>query len=111
LSCCIRLKTVPSNYTTDWIPTYRDSKGRFDGMGFMLNSGSGDTGDTLHAIFNSAGSLFHGWDLAGRGDMKGDPTLDSLTSKIKTEFDREKRLGYAHELQKYEAKGPVQLNL
>jgi peptide/nickel transport system substrate-binding protein len=100
----IKLGSVPANFQTDWQQKYRDVKGNFDGMAFVLEVGSTDVGDTLYAMYNSLGSQFMGFDPDGRGTFKGDPMLDDLTNKMKTEFDSSKRQALGHELQRHEAK-------
>jgi ABC-type transport system substrate-binding protein len=100
----LRVHSVPANFQTDWQQKYRDVKGNFDGMAFVLEVGATDVGDTLYALYNSNGSQFMGFDPDGKGTFKGDPTLDELTNKMKGEFDANKRHSYAYELQKYEGK-------
>jgi len=100
----IRVHSVPANYATDWQQKYRDVKGNFDGMAFVLEVGSGDAGDQMYALYNSKGSQFMGFTPDGSSTFAGDPTLDDLTNKIKTEYDANKRHAYGVELQKYEAK-------
>ena len=48
----IKLQSAPANYQTDWQQKYRDVKGNFDGMAFVLEVGSTDVGDTLYAAFH-----------------------------------------------------------
>jgi len=45
-----------------------------------------------------------GFDLAGKGDGSGDPQVDQLILKAKSEVDTEKRRALAYELQRYVAK-------
>ncbi len=100
----IRAKSVPANFNTDWQQKYRDVKGNYDGMAFLLQVGAGDAGDLLYALFNKNGSQFMGFDPNGQSTFRGDPQLDELTDKMKVEFDQNKRYALAYELQKYEAK-------
>ncbi len=100
----LRLRSVPANFATDWQQKYRDVKGNFDGVAFVLNNTSGDTGDVMYGLYNASGSQFSGFDPQGQGTFKGDPVLDDLTARMKVEFDVQKRYALAHELQKYDAK-------
>ncbi len=100
----LRVKSVPANFATEWQQKYRDVKGNFDGMAFVLQVGSGDPGDLMFALFNSGGSQFMGFDPNGQSTFKGDPTMDDLTNKMRREFDANKRYQYGFELQRYEAK-------
>lgn len=100
----MRLKSVPANFATDWQQKYRDVKGNFDGVAFLLQVGSGDAGDLLYALYNKNGSQFMGFDPNGQSTFRGDPLMDDLTEKMKIEFDQKKRYALAYDLQKYEAK-------
>jgi len=93
-----------------WNNDFRDSKGFFDGIAFRLTPVPAEPGDGLYAIYNKDGSLNYGFDPDGKGvatkdgPWVGDPTCDDLTQKMRTEFDNEKRIKYAHDLQKYVGK-------
>ncbi len=99
----LRFKGVPHNYTLEWGPKYRDSKGHFEGVAYSNASGTVDAG-VLNSLFNSKGSLFKGFSPDGSSTFAGDPYLDDLTVKIKQEYDRKKRFALAHDLQRYVAK-------
>jgi ABC-type transport system substrate-binding protein len=90
-----------------WNTDYRDSRGFFDGIAFRLTPVPAEPGDGLYALYNKSGSLNYGFDAEGKGvaskdgPFLGDPTCDDLTQKLRTEFDNDKRIEYAHELQRY----------
>jgi ABC-type transport system substrate-binding protein len=90
-----------------WNADYRDSRGFFDGIAFRLTPVPAEPGDGLYALYNKSGSLNYGFDAEGKGvaskdgPFMGDPTCDDLTQKLRTEFDNEKRIEHAHELQRY----------
>lgn len=93
-----------------WNPDYRDSRGFFEGIAWRLTPRPAEPGDGLYALYNKNGSLNYGFDPDGKGltskdgPFHGDPTLDDLTQKIRTEFDNNKRIQYAHEVQRYHGK-------
>jgi ABC-type transport system substrate-binding protein len=90
-----------------WNAEWRDSRGFFDGIAFRLTPVPAEPGDGLYALYNKSGSLNYGFDREGKGvatkdgPFMGDPTCDDLTQKMRTEFDNEKRIEHAHELQRY----------
>jgi len=93
-----------------WNAEFRDSKGFFDGIAFRLTPVPAEPGDGLYAIYNNNGSLNYGFDADGKGvatkdgPFIGDLTCDDLTQKMRTEFDNEKRIKYAQDLQRYVGK-------
>ena len=93
-----------------WNPEFRDSRGFFEGIGWRLTPRPAEPGDGLFALYNKNGSLNYGFDAEGKGlgskegPFNGDPTCDDLTNKMRTEFDNNKRVQYAVELQKYHGK-------
>ena len=102
----LRLKTVPADYNIDWDPKYRAAKppGNFDGLAFINMTLSEEPGTWLFSVYNSKGDLFKGFDPDGKSNFGGDPAMEELTKKLKTEFDPQKRWAVAHDLQRLEAK-------
>jgi ABC-type transport system substrate-binding protein len=90
-----------------WNADYRDSRGFMDGIAFRLTPVPAEPGDGLYALYNKNGSLNYGFDPDGKGlaskdgPFVGDPTADDLTQKMRTEFDNNKRITYAKDLQRY----------
>ena len=98
------------NYSTNWMSEFRDSHGFFEGVAYRALPRTPDPGDQLYVEYNSNGSVYYGFDADGRGLMAkdgpytGDPIANDLTGKMKVEFDQEKRMQYAQELQRHLAK-------
>jgi ABC-type transport system substrate-binding protein len=94
------------DYTTEYLPKYRDGQGRFDG--YAYTTGSPFTSDAVGyyawRFFSKTGQSFIGFDSQGRGDGSGDPYVDSQILKARGEFDTEKRKVIIHDLQKHLAK-------
>jgi ABC-type transport system substrate-binding protein len=102
-------------YATNWMPEYRDSKGYFNGVAFRLTPYPADPGDAMYSAYNKGGGIYYGFDADGKGTPKGqpftgDPTCEDLTNKMRTEFDTQKRIGYAHDLQRYLGKQQYQMD-
>lgn len=100
----IRAKTVPVNFNTEWRPQYADAQGNFEGMSFRVSAvgGNPDEGEKLYAEYNSkAGIQFTGFDPSGKGTFAGDPKMDDLTNQLRVEFDPQKRMALAQEVQRY----------
>jgi ABC-type transport system substrate-binding protein len=88
--------------------TFVQKRGDFSGMRFGPKAAGGftDIGEKLYAEYNSRGtpSMFDGFDPDGKGTFAGDPQMDDLTAKMRTEFETKKRQDLAHELQRYAAR-------
>jgi ABC-type transport system substrate-binding protein len=90
------------DYTQDYIPNVRDAQGRFEGLG--MHSVTGSTAQRiapesdLSAQFTPQGGVtFHGF-----GDnAQGDPALNEIINKARTEFDENARRELVHEAQRY----------
>ena len=107
----IRVKTVPVAFATEY-QRVRDARGNFEGMSQRLSAVIGflDVAEKLYHIFNSKGSLFTGFDPDGKGTFAGDPQMDDLTTKMRSEFDFKKRTAYALDLQKLAARKQYTIN-
>ncbi len=103
----IKYKDNVVDYTTFYIPTVRDSNGKFDGMGFRAGGASAaEAAVVLSGRYHSkfGAQAFAGFDAAGKGDASGDPALDALIGKLRTEADTEKRRALVFDAQRQIAK-------
>lgn len=82
------------DFNTEWNAAFRNNKGEYNGMHITLDTWELDAAVDLYSHYNRAGSRAFG----------GDDELDRLTEAMLLEFDLEKRIALAHDLQKYEAK-------
>jgi ABC-type transport system substrate-binding protein len=89
-----RLKINLLDFNTEWNAVFRDNNGEYNGMHITLDTWELDAAVDLHSHYHRAGSRSFG----------GDDELDRLTEAMLLEFDLEKRIALAHDLQKYEAK-------
>jgi len=95
------------DYLKEYIPTYRDGRGQFEGYGFISGGGVGreDAIDVLSQYYWSrGGGTFHGFSANGKNDQLGDPQVDSLIERARVERDQEKQRMLAYDLQRYLAK-------
>src|SRR2546425_5312012 len=51
--------------------------------------------------YSKGGVAFYGYDVANKGDISGDPTVDDLLLKARGEIDTEKRQALIYEVQRY----------
>ena len=104
LEAGFRINNNLVDYQTEFIPRYRDSNGKFEGISYRSGppASSGDPVAQMHYWYHSkAGSSFFGFDAAGRGDQSGDPRVDGDIEKAQQEFDNNKRQALITELVKY----------
>jgi ABC-type transport system substrate-binding protein len=95
---------TPHDFATEFIPKYRDSGGKFEGITFtsmFVPTGSGRL--HLWARYNTAGGNFRGFSKSGRSTFDGDATVQDLSAKILAEFDPKRAESMAQELQKYDS--------
>jgi len=100
-----KLTNQPVDFNTEW-PKIRDGRGNFEGIAWQNWGVSGtDPGERLWKEVSSGASnlLFTGFDPNGKGDHKGDPTVDDLIRKGRIERDNNKRKQLLFDLQKYMA--------
>jgi peptide/nickel transport system substrate-binding protein len=103
----IRYKDNVVDYTVDYIPHLRDSNGGFDGVAFRAGGGSALEATVIlssryHSRFGA--QAFAGFDLNGKGDQSGDPAIDAMIGKARTEPDAQKRRALVHDIQRTLAK-------
>lgn len=99
-----RFKTVNPEFNTEWATKYRDAIGNFPGIAYRNAGVAGeDPVELLWKEFNSVqGNLiFTGFDPDGKGTFKGDPTLEDMIRKGRSEVDTEKRKAVVYETQRY----------
>ncbi|HLF76393.1 MAG TPA: ABC transporter substrate-binding protein [Dehalococcoidia bacterium] len=98
----------PLDYNIEYLPQIVTAQGKFTGWAYRFGATtSGDPMDYFAWRYWSksgptSGAL--GFDVNGRGDQSGDPTVDSLIEKGLTETDSEKRKALIHDLQRHLAK-------
>jgi peptide/nickel transport system substrate-binding protein len=102
----IRPKTNLIDYTIEYLPKYLTAAGKFDGMVYRSGVASGNNAVIwLDWRYKSAGGDgWIGFDVAGKGDGSGDPQVDQLILKARSEVDTEKRRAIVYDLQRYLAK-------
>ena len=103
----IRHTTRTIDYNTEFLQSYRDAEGQFEGMTWK----SGPTPISADPVarfafdnYSKGGRTWYGYDAAGKGDKTGDPHVDREIEKAQRELDVEKRRAIAHDLQRYLAK-------
>lgn len=85
-------KTTELDFASVWNITFRNNKGKFSGVAFILDINELDPAVDLFGHYHPSGSKFFG----------SDPALDSMLEKMVAEFDAKKRQGIAHDVQRYE---------
>jgi ABC-type transport system substrate-binding protein len=84
-------KVTELDYDRDWA-AFRGNKGDFAGMGFIYDSGETDPTNDLFSHYHPSGSRYFG----------GDAKMNGMLEQMLVEFDLQKRLALAHEVQRYE---------
>ena len=94
------------DYTTEYLPKYLTSAGKFEGIVYRSGVASGNNAVIwLDWRYRSGGGDgWIGFDAAGKGDGSGDPQVDQLILKARAEVDTEKRRALVYDLQRYLAK-------
>jgi hypothetical protein len=85
---------------------YRDVKGDFEWTSFVLVSlaNEDDPTNRFYSQCHHTGDLYKGFDVDGKVAGKGDPLLDDLVTKMRQEFDLDKRIAIAWDVQRQDAK-------
>jgi ABC-type transport system substrate-binding protein len=100
----IQVKINPINYTREYQPNYRDGRGQFMGWGYVAavgaNGGSA-VGRLATEFWSKGGNAFKGFSTSGKNDQSGDPTLDAMFVKGRTEQDDAKRKAIVNDIQRY----------
>jgi ABC-type transport system substrate-binding protein len=102
-----RVKVHTIDYTSEYLTTYRDSNGKYDG--WLYRAGGSPANDAtayFSTLFHSnyGGPGFLGFDVTGKGDGSGDPQLEAMLNKARIEADTEKRRALIWDMQRYLAK-------
>ena len=95
------------DYTSVYIPVYRDGGGKFDGWAYRAGgSPANDAAAYFSTLYHSryGGPGFLGFDSAGRGDGSGDTALEALIERSRREVDTERRRSLIHDIQRHLAK-------
>lgn len=94
------------NYTADFIPKFRDSKGNYEGWSFKLGPvyANDPLAHLMYRYYSKGGVAFFGFDSAGKSDNSGDPELDAMMEKARGELDTEARRKMVFDIQRYLAK-------
>jgi peptide/nickel transport system substrate-binding protein len=109
----IRARPQPKEYSSDWLPNYYygylskeyaagKAKG-FNGFLYGLERGYPTVAAQMAATVHKDGERFHGLTPDGQNPHLGDPQVNALVEKMKTEFDLGRQQGLAHDLIKYMA--------
>jgi ABC-type transport system substrate-binding protein len=102
----ITSKPRPIDYAKEYIPQFRDGRGRYEGWAYITAGGGSISG--VDAVANldtqwwsKGGVTFLGFDSSSKGDQSGDPQLDALIAKARVERDTEKRRALIFDVQRH----------
>jgi peptide/nickel transport system substrate-binding protein len=111
----IRISVHSVDYATEYGPQYRDGRGQYEGWAYKfpgVNVGGDEAVAALaNKFWSKSGVIFHGGDVNGRGDQSGDPTVDAMFAKARTERDVEKRRALVFDIQRHLAKTQDLVNM
>ena len=98
-----RVRRNEIDYTSDFIPNYRNAKGKHEGWAQKIGPGFAwdAIGRYAYEYWSKGGDNFYGFSAAGKSDGAGDPQVDSLIEKAQAELDGEKRKQLSFDLQRY----------
>jgi len=98
------MKTVPVGFNTDW-PKISDSAGDFEGVSFRSAGATPPDGaESVYAVLHpEGGSYYTGLFSADSSYQKGDPRINELLEKTRTEYDEKKRISLIHDVQRMAA--------
>jgi peptide/nickel transport system substrate-binding protein len=101
-----RVQRNEIDYTSDFIPNFRNAKGQHEGWAQKIGPGSSTDaiGRFAYEYWSKGGDNFYGFSASGKNDMSGDPQVDALIERASAELDDEKRKQFSFELQRYLAK-------
>jgi peptide/nickel transport system substrate-binding protein len=97
------------DYQKEYIPSYRDGHGQFEGWAYMSTAGATVPGGVaIGALaveyWSKGGAAFHGFSVNGQNDQSGDPQVNAMIEKARVEPDTEKRRALVFDIQRYLAK-------
>ena len=87
-----KVNRIGHRFVTDFLPNYRSSGGKHNGIGFMINAQTLDPTSYLYTFYHPSGSFTQGTDN----------TFKTQIEAALQEFDDNKRKSMVHELQRYE---------
>jgi ABC-type transport system substrate-binding protein len=94
------------DYTAEFIPRYRASQGRYEGVAHRSPStlGFDAVTDMLSTFYSRSGENFFGFSATGPLPGAGDPYVDAQIEKASAELDRDRRVDIAEDLQRHLAR-------
>ena len=87
-----KVNRIGHRFVADFLPNYRSSSGKHNGIGFMINAQTLDPTSYLFTFYHPSGSFTQGTDT----------TFKTQIEAALQEFDDGKRKSIVHELQRYE---------
>jgi ABC-type transport system substrate-binding protein len=104
LEAGFKAKEDPVNYTAEFIPKYRDGRGQHDGVAHKLGAGYAfdAVARLVYELHSKGGTNFYGFSTSST-PLAGDPSLDSLIEKARSENDAASRKSLVHDIQRYMA--------
>jgi ABC-type transport system substrate-binding protein len=98
-----RAETHSMDYSSEFVPQYRDAIGQFEGMIYKVGTTIADdaVASLASRFASNAGTQFYGFDAKGSGDKSGDPQVDNLIAKAVAEVDTDARKGIVRQLEQY----------
>lgn len=110
----IKTKLNQVDYLTDYVPNFRDGKGKYEGWSYTSTQG-GQSGN--HAIgllgirfWSKGGGAFTGFSTNGKNDQSGDAQLNAMFEKVRVEPDVARQKAQVNDIQRYLAKANYGLN-
>jgi peptide/nickel transport system substrate-binding protein len=105
----IKVTGVHSDYASQFIPTYRDAQGQYEGWAYVSQAGStlrllSPVAALAASYWSKGGTTFKGFSASGQNDKSGDPQLNSLIEKARIEPDTQRRMSMTFDIQRYLAK-------
>jgi peptide/nickel transport system substrate-binding protein len=91
------------DYTSDFIPNYRNAKGNHEGWAQKIGPGfvASALGRIAYEFWSKGGDNFYGFSASGKNDGSGDPQVDRMIEAGQAEFDNAKRRKITQDLQRY----------
>jgi peptide/nickel transport system substrate-binding protein len=95
--------TIKVTERGEWTDKVRNGRGDWSGYSFDLGGASPSVASFLWRRYGSGGTVFAGFDPAGKDRLRGDPKVDDLTNKMIREADTKKRQSLIDEFLRYMA--------
>jgi peptide/nickel transport system substrate-binding protein len=102
----IRARQSPKDYQTDYLPNYYyayaagNTKG-FNGIIYGAERSYPTLSSQLYATMHRAGPRFHGMTPNGERAWEGDPQVNQMIERIRTEFDLERQQDLSQEFARF----------